>query len=765
MKAAALLVSLLATQLLWAQAASSGSAPAARPQLLTIESLFTPGGITGRAPEDIKWSPDGQKVSFLQRDDSGERGTLYYVDVATGSRAVLVAEQKLATLAPPISALKDEREQERITRYSIASYDWAPDSKRLLFDTNGQLWLYTLSNGTAVQLTSSPDRSSDPKFSPDGSRLAYVRKHNLYVRPVNADEGERQITREASEKTSPEDILNGEVDWVYAEELDVRSNYFWSPDSKQIVFLQMNERLVPSYPLVDWIPQHPKVDQEKYPKAGDANPEVRLGVVNAGGGGVKWITVAERADREYIPRFGWVRPGMIWIQILNRAQNKLELWFAEANSGKSRRMLTESEPEAWVPVNDNFRILPSGNEFLWSSWRDGHTHLYLYSFNQDNPLSTGATLERQLTKGDFEVSGVDAVDGKTVYFTANAGDPRQRQVFAMKLDGSGSMQRLSVAAGTHHAIFSPSNEFYVDKFSTLLTPPVLSVCKTGGECRSFWQSRSVAEYSLIAPRMLELKAADGATTLYGTLLMPAHASGKVPLILNPYGGPQAQLVADVWAGTGSSSTLFDQILARSGFAVLKVDNRGMGGRGKAFAAAVRRRFGEVELADQLAALQQVLAANPQLDAGRVGLWGWSYGGYLTLYAMTHSDRFRAGIAVAPVSDWLDYDSIYTERYLGVPMENSQGYKLSSPVNAAAALQGRLLEVHGTSDDNVHVQNTMQMVNALINAGVQFDLQLYPRKTHAIAGQAARTHLFNAILQHFQRFLANAEAAAGQSATH
>jgi dipeptidyl-peptidase-4 len=546
--------------------------------------------------------------------------------------------------------------------------------------------------------------------------------------------------------------LNGEVDWVYAEELDVRSNYFWSPDSKRIVFLQMNEEPVPTYPIVDWIPQHPKVDPQKYPKAGDPNPLVRIGIVNASGGAVKWLSVGEAgADREYIPRFGWVTPETIWMQVLNRTQSRLELWFVDASSGKSRRMLTENEPQAWVPVNDNFQVLNSGDRFLWSSWRDGHTHLYLYSFDKGNPLGGDAKLERQLTSGDFEVTGVDGVDETTgtVYFTANPGDPRQRQLFAVKLDGSVSMQQISRESGTHHATFAPSAGYYVDNYSALMRSPALSLCKVGGDCTRFWQARALEDYTLIAPKRLELKAADGSTTLYATLLLPPNPTGSTPLILNPYGGPGSQSVSDAWGGP---NFLFDQILAQRGFAILKVDNRGMSGRSKAFQAAARRGFGEVPLADQLAALDQVLKANPQLDANRIGWWGWSYGGYMTLYAMTHSDRIKAGISVGPVTNWLDYDSIYTERYMGLPKENTQGYTSSSPLSSAARLKGRLLEVHGTSDDNVHLQNTMQMINAFIEAGVPYDLQLYPRKTHGIAGSAARTHLFHRILDHFETYL-------------
>jgi dipeptidyl-peptidase-4 len=719
---------------------------------LTLESIFAEGGITGRAPEAIKWSPDGAKLSFVQRDDSGEHGVLYYIDVAEGKQAVLVAAEKLDSLAPPLGKVQDEREKEWIQRYAVTSYQWSPDSKSLLFNAHGQLWLYTLSNGTAVQLTFSAEPSADPKFSPDSKQISYVRKHNLYALAVE-DNTERALTTDKDEN-----LWNGEVDWVYAEELSVRSNYFWSPDGKQVAFLQMNEKQVPSYPITDWVPLNAKVDQQKYPKAGDPNPEVRLGVIGATSLKIKWIPLGKAEEREYIPRFGWVRPGLLYVEQLNRAQNQLELWFTDTGGENARKMLEEDEPKAWVPVDHapEMWLLSDKDGFLWPSWRDGFMQLYLYRFNREHPLSAEARLERQLTKGDFEVASIDAADEHRVFITANAGDPRQQQIYSAAFDGDLALAPVTREPGTHQAIFSPDGKHYVDNFSARMTPPRVSLCPAGGgECRALWESHPIGPYELQSPERLELKAADGATVLYGTLLMPSGVApgAKIPLIDNPYGGPGAQSVVDSWGGNGF---LFDQMLARDGFAVLHVDNRGMAGRGKAFAVAPMRHFGQVELADQLAALQQVLATHPQLDSQRLGWWGWSYGGYLTLYALTHAEQFKAGVAVAPVTDWREYDSIYTERYMGLPADNEEGYRNSSAVNSAAALKGHLLEAHGTSDDNVHVQNTMQMIDAFINHGVEFDLQLYPRKTHSIAGAAARTNLYRRIEAHFQRWLAEAQ---------
>jgi dipeptidyl-peptidase-4 len=737
--------------------APSAQAPQGQKEL-TIEDMYQPGGILGRGPENVQWSPDGTKVSFVQRDDTGDHGELYYVDVATGKSAVLVASGKLAALAPPASAIKDERKKEAAQRYSIAAYHWAPDSKHLLFDSMGQLWMYSLDTGTGVQLTSSSDESADPKFSPDGNEISYIRKHNIYVRPVGRDT-EKQLTKDGTET-----LLNGEVDWVYEEELYSRSNYFWSPDGKQIVYLQMNESDVPTYPITDWIPTHATVDQEKYPQPGDPNPGVRLAVVNTGGGKMKWITAnagngalpLNNDPNVLIPRFGWVRNGLLWAMALNRVQDRMDLYFIDANSGKSQLMMTETT-DAWIDMHPevDFTVLDSSDGYLWTSWRDGHNHIYLYRFDKNSPLSGPAKMEAQLTHGDWEVESIDAVDTKQgiVYFSANEGDWRQKNEYAVGLNGQ-NFHRISKQDGSHFADFDPKNtKYYVDDYSALTTPPSASLCTIDGSCTPFWQARSVEAYNLLTPKFVDFKAADGTTTLQGTILLPTGgpmmANGKFPLIVNPYGGPGVQTIRNAWLG----GDLFDQILARQGFAVLHVDNRGMTNRGKTFALPIKHHLGPIELSDQVDCVKQALQQFPQLDGDRLGFWGWSYGGYFTLFAMEHSDLFKSGVSVAPVSNWLLYDSIYTERYLGLPKDNPDGYKDSSPVNFAGDLHGKLLEVHGTSDDNVHMQNTIQMVNNFIDAGKQFQLMVYPRKTHGIAGKAARTHLFHLIDDHFLETLA------------
>ena len=699
---------------------------------LTIEALSAEGGLTGRGPENLQWSPDGSRLSYVQRDDSGDHGELWYVDAGTGEKKVLVSESKLATLSPDVNKIKNEREKERITRYSVAAYLWSPDSKHLLFDSLGQLWLFDLNSGTAVQFTSAAEPNNDPKFAPDGSRVAYVRDRNLYTRAISGQD-ERELT-----KDSDKNIINGDVDWVYQEELSVRSNYFWSPDSSQIVFLQMDETRVPTYPITDWLPVNAEVDQQKYPKPGEPNPTVRLGVVNAKGGGIKWLKVADNADT-YITRFGWVRDGLLWVQVLNRNQDRLDVYFVDAKSGHSRKVLSETS-DTWVNVTDDFKVLKSGDRFVWSSWRDGHTHLYLYSFDKQNPLGSDAKLEHQITKGDFEVLGLEGVDedAGVLYVSANQDDPRQSHVFSVKLDGSG-WQKLTKEPGTHGPKFAENGKNFVDRYSSATTPPRLSLCSTAGACHTVWEARHVEEWGIRKPTNLEFKADDG-TTLYGEILMPPNASSaeKIPLLVDIYGGPAGQEVVDAW-GAGPADA-FNQLLAQHGFAIFSVDNRGTPGRGKKFLSVLKHEFGAVELKDQLTSLDQLFEQNPALDKSRTCIFGWSNGGSMTLYAMLHSEVFKCGISGAPVTDWHLYDSIYTERYLGLPSEYPKAYQETSMPAAAEHLHGSLLLLHGTSDDNVHMQNSIQMINALIEANKQFRLMLFPNKTHGVRGKAAENRM-------------------------
>jgi dipeptidyl-peptidase 4 len=554
-------------------------------------------------------------------------------------------------------------------------------------------------------------------------------------------------------------LLNGEVDWVYEEELDVRSNYFWSPDSKKIAYLQMNETQVPQYPLTDWIPNHATVDWQRFPQPGDQNPEIHLGVVPASGGKTVWMRIPLHNGDDYAPRFGWVNNKTVWIETLTRDHKHLALFFADAEFGEPRQMLQISDDKF---LDENYDVTVGDGAIVLSNWSDGHNQLYLYSYDKSKPLSSDAKLDRQLTKGDFEVGDVYNVDTahKTVDYASNEGDPLEQQLWQVNF--SGERGQLSEGAGFHQATFAPDGGAFTDKFSTRMTPPVMRVCrvtdkagdkpgeKSGADsCRVFWETHALDSYHLHSPEQFEVKAHDG-TTLYATLLLPEGATNPTgtPLVVNPYGGPHDQIVVNQWSG----GLLFDELLAQHGFAVLHADNRGMGSRGRDFAQAAYRSFGPVQLEDQLTIVDAVLAKYPQLDPKRLGWWGWSWGGTFTVYAMTHSDRFRTGVAVAPVTDWRNYDSIYTERYMGLPADDVDGYRDFSVVNSASDLKGRLLIAHGTGDDNVHFENTVQLVQRLIDADIPYDLQVFPRKTHSIAGPEAQTQLFARILAQFETYL-------------
>jgi len=712
---------------------SAATPPAQKP--LTVEALYGHGHLIAQPPEGLTWSPDGKHLTYL---DGGE---LIDLDPATAKSHILVSRAKLASLT---GATGTETDADHRDRYKMASYLWAPDSAHLLFDTSGRLWLYDLGNGTGVQVGFTGTASGDdPKFSPNGEKLSFIRDHGLSV--LNLKDAGMPAVAVAAPLTPS--ILNGEVDWVYLEELEVRSNYFWSPDSRALAYLQMNEEAVPEYPITDWIPTHAKVDMQRFPQPGDPNPEVRVGVVNSSGGKTIWMKVPIKAGQDYIPRFGWADRRTLWIEVLTRDHKHRQIYFADAATGQAHQDLEITDDKF---LDDNYDVSVGYGSIVLTNWTDGYNHIYLYSYDQNNPLAGAAKQERQLTKGDFEVGDVAMVDheAKLIKYVSNEGNPLEQQLW--QVDFAGDKKQLSSGAGTHDGNFAPAGSAFVDTQSTRMDPPTLRLCLEAEKCNTFWHTDALATWNLHASEQLETKAHDG-ETLYATLLLPAGvtSAASVPLIVNPYGGPAVQTIANRWGG---ESMFFDQLLAQHGFAVLHTDNRGAGGRGREFAQAAYHNFGPVQLEDQLTMLDAALAKYPQLDAKRLGWWGWSWGGTFTLYAMSHSDRFRTGVAVAPVTDWRNYDSIYTERYMSTPTEFPTGYKDFSVVNSAANLKGRLLLAHGTGDDNVHIENTVQYIQKLIEAQLPYDLQIYPRKTHSIAGPDVRMMLFNRILGQFETYL-------------
>ena len=721
------------------------NASAATGKLLTVEDIFAHGPITGNPPQGLTWSPDGEHLTYL---DGGE---LLDLDPGTGKPHILVSRAKLASLS---GNNVDEKDRDHRARYGMASYLWAPDSAHLLFDTNGSLWLYDLKTGTGLNIGASGSGSGDdPKFSPDGKLLSFINEHGEEhgLSVIHLREPGTPISKAAP--TANPTVLNGKVDWVYEEELDVRSNYFWSPDSSKLAYLQMDEAHVPDYPITDWIPMHPTVDRQRYPQPGDPNPEVRVGIVGPTGGKTVWIKLPIKSGDDYIPRFGWVDHKTIWIETLTRDHKHKDLYFADSTSGQSKLVLEQHDDKFF---DEKYDVSVADGQIILTSWEDGHTHLYLYSYDINNPLGGQAKLERQLTKGDFDVDEVLSIDRthKVVYYSSNEGNPLEQQLWQVSF--SGDRKSITSKPGFHVGSFALTGGAFVDRYSDHLTPGTVSLCRVNvqeghdAQCNLFWSTRALEPYHLRAPEQLEVKASDG-STLYATLLLPEGKTeaASVPLILNPYGGPGPMTVANHWGGDGF---LFDTLLAQHGFAVLHTDNRGTGHRGRDFAQVAYHNFGPVQFEDQLTVADAALAKYPQLDPKRQGWWGWSWGGTFTLYAMTHSDRFRAGVAVAPVTDWHNYDSIYTERYMSEPADFASGYKDFSVVTNAAKLHGHLLLVHGTGDDNVHIQNTVQFVQQLIVNNIPYDLQIYPRKTHSIAGREVRPHLYDRILAQFETYL-------------
>jgi dipeptidyl-peptidase-4 len=720
---------------------AAGSLAAQAPRPLTVEQIFSHGSLVGTPPTGLTWSPDAKHLTYL---DGGE---LVDLDPGTGKPHVLVSRDKLASL---MSDSGTEEERDHRGRYGMASYIWAPDSTHVLFDSDGHIWLYDVRNGVGLQMAfSGTAAGDDPKFSPDGQSISFIRNHGLAVIHL------RDVATPAALSLVPPPNANtlcGEVDWVYEEELDTRSNYFWSPDSKNIAFLQMNESDVPTYPIPDWDLVHPSLELQRYPQPGDSNPDVRVGVIGAHGGRVSWIKLPIAPGQDYVPRFGWVDDHTVWIETLTRDHKHRLLYFADLGDDEARLMLEIKDDKF---VDENYDVDVGEGSIVLTSWSDGHNHLYLYSYDVRKPQSAEAKLQKQLTSGNFEVGDVYRVDFQNhlVDYASNEGDALEQQLWQVGFDGA--RHRLSGLAGYHVGNFAPAGTAFVDGVSQRTEPGSLRLCQSPDKCNVFWQTHALDSLHLRAPEQLEVKARDG-TTLYATLLLPPGADGSaatagtasVPLIVNPYGGPGPQTVANRW----SDSLLFDELLAQHGFAVLHADNRGSGLRGRDFAQAAYHNFGPIQLEDQLAVVDAVLAKFSQLDPKRLGWWGWSWGGSFTLYAMTHSDRIRAGVAVAPVTDWRDYDSIYTERYMGLPNDNADAYRDDSAITSAAHLKGHLLLAHGTGDDNVHIENTVQFVQALIDAGIPYDLQIFPRKTHSIAGPQAQTFLFTRILAEFETYL-------------
>lgn len=691
---------------------------------VTIEAVIQ----QSRANEtpQIVWAPDGKRFAYFQSGD------VMLFDVAVKSEKMLLALGPLEKAAVPVAEPARFDWQNR--RVSEDSLEWDQTGKRLLLSVRGDLFLFSLDTATWEQLTATAEAERDPKLSPDGARVAFRRGHDLYT----LDIATRQLTRLTEDGSAT--LLNGELDWVYPEELDLSTAYWWSPDSKRIAYMQFDIAHEFVYPQVSLTGLRAIAEPERYPQAGTANADVHVGVVSATGGATRWMDLGE--TRGYlIARVYWTPDATrLVIERMNRIQNHLDLLLADAGVGASRQILSETDPY-WINQNDLFSFVGK-DEFLWGSERDGFRHLYLYSLEGQQ--------RKRLTEGDWEVTDVAGIDEahEKVYFVSTEASPLDRELYSVKLNGKDRTQ-ISLESGTHEISMSPTAEYYLDTFSSLTAPPRSELYSVGGERWSGFQAPKplADEYALQPAEIKQLRSEDG-KLLYGRLFKPANfrVGEKYPAVVMVYGGPGVQTVVNAWDGASWS-----QALAARGFVIWEMDNRGSAGRGHAFEAPLFRRFGKAELADQLSGVRYLLAQG-FVDPARVGIYGWSYGGFLTLYSLLNAPEvFRAGVAGAPVTNWRNYDTIYTERYLGLPAENLEGYRASSPVDYAANLKSKLLIVHNIEDDNVLFQNTVQMTDALEQAGKLFDTSLYTGKSHGVTGPVRR-QLLETLTDFFEKHL-------------
>ncbi len=635
------------------------------------------------------------------------------------------SEKELLSLEPLEKAAVPAPERERFDwqnrRVSEDRVQWSDSGKELLLEARGDLFIYHLDSGKWDQLTATPEPERDAKLSPDGAQVAFRRGHDLYTLAI----APRKLTRLTEDGSAT--LLNGELDWVYPEELDLGTAYWWAPDSKHIAYLQLDTSHEFIYPQVALGGLRALAEPERYPQAGTPNADVRLGVVPAGGGATRWMDLGDTRGF-LLARVYWTPDSSkLAVERFNRVQNQLDLMLADASGGPVKSILHESDPY-WINCNDLFHFDGAG-QFIWGSERDGFRHLYLYGLD--------GKLRKRLTEGNWEVTAVAGVNEarQMLYFVSSEASPLERQLYSIKLNGKDRV-RISQGAGTHAISMSPTTEYYMDTFSSLTQPPRKTLhTNTGAEWNVYREAdhKLTDEYEVLPTEIVNVKLSDG-TLLFARLIKPANfrAGEKYPAIVMVYGGPGAQSIRNSWTGA-----TWDQALAHRGFVIWQVDNRGSTGRGHAFEAPIFRRMGKAELADQLEAIHYLIAQG-FVDPARIGMYGWSYGGYMTLYSLLNApDVFRAGIAGAPVTSWRNYDTIYTERYLGLPSENAEGYKASSAVEYAGNLKAKLLMVHNIEDDNVLFQNTLQMADAFERAGKLFDMVVYPQKSHGVGGPLRR----------------------------
>ena len=708
---------------------------------LTLDAVFGERPLMPHGASGFVWR-DARRVTFLTTEGfgSGSSTTFWEYDTASGKKTALLSKPTL----PPAGK---EGQDDRPKPLPLTGYQWNGEGTAILLSADSDLWLFRFDakpEEALRRLTNDKEAEEFPLFSPDGRRVAYVKKNDLYDVEV-ATGAETRLTT-----TGGEHVLNGKLDWVYEEELANRRSgrsFEWAPDGKAIAYLTLDENRVPEFPIVDFTPTNGRLIRQRYPKAGDPNAIPSVHVV--GLDGVETATFRPRPDDVLIaPELSWTPDGQaVSFLKLDRVQTKVETYLLSRSGGAPRLLRTESDP-AWINRIEAPRFLRDGSGFLAVSERSGFAHLYRYGMD--------GALKNAVTKGEWMLDGAWDVDEKAgvVTFVATEKDPRERHVYRVKLDGTG-LTRLTMEDGTHGLVPSPGRGNFVSTFSNLTTPPKTFLRRADGSPAAVLDqpANPLAENAMPSVELGSFRGADG-TLFYTKLLKPPDfdPARKYPVVVHVYGGPHEQVVQNSFGAPG-----LDTLLAAKGMLVWSMDNRGSWGRGHAFEAAILKNLGTRELSDQLEGIAE-LKRRPYVDGSRIGIHGWSYGGTMSLFAATHAgDVFNCAAAGAPVTDWRLYDSIYTERYMKLPKDNPEGYKAASLVAAAAKLGTKLLILHGTSDDNVHLQNTMAFADELMKAKKDYGFVPLPRQPHGPRDPAARTYANLRILEFFERNLLKVRA--------
>jgi dipeptidyl-peptidase-4 len=695
------------------------------------------------------WFDDRASYGVVERTgESGARALVVY-DAASGARDVL-ADTALLTPRGATAPL------------SIAAYEWTPDRRRALIFTNtkrvwrqntrGDYWLLDRDSRALRTLGGNAPESSlmFAKMSPEGSRVAYVRERNLYVETLESGTIQ-QLTTDGSET-----IINGTSDWVNEEELDIRDGFRWSPDGRSIAYWQFDTSGVEQFTLInDTDTLYPTITRFPYPKPGTTNSAVRIGVVDAGGGTTRWMETPGDRRNTYLAAMQWTRDSrVVLIQQLNRLQNTNDLLGADARSGEVRRIYRDSN-KAWVDKVDDVIEIDGGKGVTWVSEKDGWRHLYRVALDGSG--------DRLITRFDGDVIDVAAIDEKNgwAYFTASPDSAIERFLYRARLDGREAVERVTPAGehGTHAYQISPDGRWAFHTSSRADTPPRVELVSLPDHRAVRTLADNAAVAAKAAPLLstptefIRIDIGDG-VVLDGSLVKPRtfDPAKKYPVIVYVYGEPASQIVVDRWGG---SRALFHRALANEGYVVASFDNRGTPApKGTAWRKVVYGTVGDLSSREQAAAARALVAAHSYLDGARIGVWGWSGGGSNTLNCMFRfPDVFKVGVSVAPVPDQRLYDTIYQERYMGLPQDNADGYRIGSPISFADGLAGKLLIVHGSGDDNVHYQGTERLVNRLVELGKPFDFMAYPNRTHGISeGAGTSLHVQSLVARYFLEHL-------------